>query len=64
MTTLQKPDGTRAADMIETLTLTLKQLIQEDNIQDDTDYHREIRSLAERPIDTPHDKHFTQDEVR
>jgi hypothetical protein len=45
MTTLHKPDGTRTAHMIETLTLTLEQLIQEDNIQDDTDYHREIQAL-------------------
>jgi hypothetical protein len=42
----------------------LEQLILEDRIQDDTDYHREIRSLAEQPIDTPDDKDFTQDEVR
>ena len=64
MTTLQKQNGTIKADMIETLTVTLEQLILEDRIQDDTDYHREIRSLAEQPIDTPGDKDFTQDEVR
>jgi len=50
--------------MIETLTLKLKQLILEDNILDDTDYHKAIRSLAEQSIDTPDDKDFTQDEVR
>jgi len=62
--TLQKPDGTITADKIETLTLTLEQLILEDKIQDDTDYHRAIRSLAEQPIDTPEDKVFTQHEFR
>ena len=64
MTTLQKPDGTITADMRETLTVTLEQLILEDNILDDTEYHRAIRRLAEQPIDTPDDKDFTQDEVR
>jgi len=64
MTTLQKPDRTITADMRETLTVTLEQLILEDNILDDTEYHRTIRSLAEQPIDTPDDKDFTQDEVR
>jgi len=42
MTTLQKPDGTITPDMIETLTVTLEQLILEDSTQDDTDYHRAI----------------------
>jgi len=64
MTTLQKSEGKITTDMIETLTLTLEQLILEDNIQDDTDYHRAIQSLAEQPTDTPDDKDFTQDEVR
>ena len=62
MTTLQKPDGTITADMIETLTVTLEQLIPQDSNQDDRDYHRTIRSLVEQPIDTPDDKDFTQDE--
>jgi len=64
MTTLKKPDGTITADMRETLTGTLEQLILEDNILDDTEYHRAIRRLAEQPIDTTDDKNFTQDEVR
>jgi hypothetical protein len=49
---------------IQTLTVTLEHLILQDNIQDDTDYHRANRSLAEQPIHTPDDKDFTQDEVR
>lgn len=61
MTTLQKPDGTNTADMIETFTFMMEQLIPEDNIQDDTDYHGAIRRLAEQPTDTPDDKEFTQD---
>jgi hypothetical protein len=37
MTTLQNPDGTNTADMIETLTFLMERLIPEDNIQEDTD---------------------------
>jgi len=55
---------TQTANMTETLALMLEQLIPEDNPQDDTDYHRAIRKLAEQPIDTPDDKAFTQVEVR
>ena len=64
MTTLQKQDGTITADMVETLTVTLERLILEDNIQNDTENHRAIRSLVEQPTDTPDDENFTQDEVR
>jgi len=60
----KKPDGTITADMRETLTGTLEQLTLEDNILDDTEYHRANRRLAGQPIDTTDDKHFTQDEVR
>ena len=52
MTSLQKPDGTITADVIETLTVTLEQVIPQDINQDDRDYHRAIRSLAEQPIHT------------
>jgi len=63
MTTLQKPKGTKTADMTETLDLMLEHLIPEDNPQYHTDYHRTIIRLTEQPIDTPDDKAFTQDEV-
>jgi len=36
MTTLQKPDGTITADMTETLTVTMEQLIPQDSNQDDS----------------------------
>ena len=38
-------------------------MIPEDNPQDDTDNHKEIRRQTEQPIDTA-DKEFTQGEVR
>ena len=50
--------------MIETLTVTQGQLILEESFQDDTDYHRAIRNLAEKLIGTPEQKYFTEDEVR
>ena len=48
--------------MGQTLTVTLQQLILED-ILDDTEYHRAIRSLAKGPVGTRL-KSFTQDDVR
>jgi len=64
ITTLQKPDGSKTANMTETLTVMLEQLIPEDNPQDDTDHHKAIRRQPEQPIDTTDDKEFFQDEVR
>jgi len=64
MTTLQKPDGTTTADMMETLTLMMEYIIPDDNTQEDTEYHKTVRSIVEQPIDTPDDTDFTQDEVR
>jgi hypothetical protein len=42
---LQKPDGSKTANIIESLKLMMEQLIPEDNPQDDTDHHRKIRKL-------------------
>jgi len=47
-----------------TLEIVLEQLIPEDNVQDDTDQHKNIRRLTERPIETTDDREFTQDEGR
>jgi hypothetical protein len=41
-----------------------EQLIPEDNTQDETDHHVNIRKLTDHPIETTDDKEFTQDEVR
>ena len=64
ITTLQKPDGTRTERMEDTLIFLLDQLTPEDNPQDDTDHHKELRRQVEQPINTPNDKGFTQEEVR
>jgi len=52
LTTLQKPDGSKTANMTE------------DNVQDVTVHHKNVRRLTEQPIETTDDKEFTQDEVR
>jgi hypothetical protein len=64
LTTLQKPDGSKRANTIETMKLLIEQLIPEDNTQDDTDQHMNTIRLTEHPIKTPDDREFTQDEVR
>jgi len=38
--------------MIDTLVYMVEQLIPEDNPQDDTDHHKNIRRLSEKPINT------------
>jgi len=50
--------------MIDTLVYMAEQLIPEDNPQDDTDPHKNIRRLTEQPIETIDDRDFSQDEVR
>jgi hypothetical protein len=42
----------------------IEQLIPEDNAQDDTDHHVNIRRLADQPIETTDDREITQSEVR
>jgi hypothetical protein len=38
-------------------------LIPEDNPQDDTGHHKNIRRLTEQPIETINDRDFSQNEV-
>jgi len=64
LTTLKTTDGSKTANMIDTLVCMAEQLIPEDNPQDDTDHHKNIRRLTEQPIKTMDDRDFSQDEVR
>jgi hypothetical protein len=64
LTTLQKPDGSRTANIKETIEFIIEKLIPEDNARDDTDHHTSVRRLTEQPIETTDDTEFTQDEVR
>jgi len=54
--TLEKPDGSKTANMIDTLVYMAEQVIPEDNPQDDTDHHKNIRRLTEQPIKTTDDR--------
>jgi hypothetical protein len=47
LTTLEKPDGSKTTNMIDTLAYMAEQLIPEDNPHDDTDHHKNIRRLTE-----------------
>jgi hypothetical protein len=64
LTTLQKPDGSKRANVIETMKFMIEQLIPENNAQDDTEHHMNIRRLTEQPIETTDNRDFTQDEIR
>jgi hypothetical protein len=61
LTMLQKTDGSKTANMKDTLKIMIEQLIPEDNAQDDTDHHMYMRRLTEQPIETNDDREFTQD---
>jgi len=62
ITTLQKPDGTTTESIEETLSFIMDQLNPDDNPQDDTYYHKNVRKQTE-PIHTPDDREFTREEV-
>jgi hypothetical protein len=63
ITTLQKPDETITESTEETLSLILDQLTPDDNPQDDTYHHKNVRKHTEQPLNTPNDKEFTQEGV-
>jgi hypothetical protein len=65
MTTLQKkPDGSKTANIIETMKIKIEQRIPEDNGQDDTEHNMNIRRQTEQPIETTDNRDFTQNENR
>jgi hypothetical protein len=51
LTTLKKPDGSKTANMIDTLVYMAEQLIPEDNPQDDADRHKNIIRLTEQLVE-------------
>jgi hypothetical protein len=50
--------------MIDTLVYMAEEHIPEDNPQDDTDHHKNIKRLTKQTIETINDREFSQDEVR
>jgi ribonuclease HI len=63
MTTIQKPDGSLTTNINETVTYMLDYLITKDVEDNDTDYHKEVRTLAEQPIQTEDDREYTPEEI-
>jgi len=64
MTTLRKPEGTLTTDTRETLHLMLDNFTPEDNEQDDSDYHKQIRTHTQQPTTRANDREFTIEEIR
>ena len=52
LTTLQKTDGSKTANMKETLKIMIEQFIPEDNAQDDTSSH--VHEKTNRATDQNH----------
>jgi hypothetical protein len=64
ITTLRKPDGTLTTDLQETLTYMLQHFTPEDNQNDDTEYHKQVRTKSQDPIDMADDKEFIVEEIK
>ena len=64
ITTLRKPDGTLTVDLQETLQHMLEHFAPEDDQHDDSDLHKQARTLSKEPINTEDDKEFTAEEIR
>jgi hypothetical protein len=63
ITFLRKPDGTLTTDTEETVKLMLEYFTPEDNVQDDSDFHKQIRAQYQGTVNTPDDREFTLAEI-
>jgi hypothetical protein len=63
LATLQKPDGSLTTDINETVKYMLEYLITKDEDDNDSHYHKIIRTLTERPIQTADDRQYTPEEI-
>jgi hypothetical protein len=63
LSTLQKSDGFLTADINETVTCMLDYLITKDEEDNDSDYHKTIRTLTELHIQTADDREYTDEEI-
>jgi hypothetical protein len=63
LATLKKPDGTLTTDINETVTYMLDYLITKDEEDNDLVYHKIIRKLTERPIQTTDDREYKPEEI-
>jgi hypothetical protein len=62
-TTLRQQDGSLTMNLHDTLLQMIQKFAPDDNQEDDTGIHRQIRALAQTPIDTEVDEEFTVQEV-
>ena len=63
-TSLQKPDESLTTDMDETVTLMLEHFMPEDNAQDDSEFHKQVRAQSQGAVNTSDDREFTLAEIR
>ena len=64
ISTLQKTNGLNTENLRETLQCTLEQLIPKDEVTEETDHHKKIRTFTEEPMETEDNMEFTTEEIR
>ena len=62
-TTLRGQDGSLTTNLLGTLLQMIQKHAPDDNQEDNTEIHRQIRALTQTPIDTEDDEEFTVQEV-
>jgi hypothetical protein len=50
--------------MEETVNLMLECFTPEDNVQDDSEFHKQVRALSQGTVNTTDDREFTLAEIR
>jgi len=63
-TSLRKPDGPLTTDMEETVTPMLEHFTSEDNVQDDSEFYKQIKDQSQATVNTPDYREFTPAEIR
>jgi hypothetical protein len=63
-TSLRKPDGSLITDMQETVKLMLEHFTPEEYVQNDSEFHKQIRTQSQETVNTPYDREFTLAEIR
>ena len=63
ITTLRLQYGSLTTSLQDTLLHMIQKFAPDDNQEDDTDTHSQIRTLTQKPLDTEDDEEFTVQEV-
>jgi hypothetical protein len=64
MSTLQKNNGSHKEVQQETIQCKQKHLIPKDEKAEEIDYHKRIRTLIQKPVNTEDDRDFTTEEIK